>query len=57
LIAQVYLIGGSIPEENLSKYYNTCLVFGRRGELLAKHRLGEEGERGQKVRESEEREH
>lgn len=38
-----YLIGGSIPEavgqdEKTKKYYNTSLVFGPEGELLATHR-------------------
>lgn len=42
--AGVYLIGGSIPELVSSsggadkKYYNTSLVFGPQGELLATHR-------------------
>ncbi|XP_074157115.1 omega-amidase NIT2 [Sminthopsis crassicaudata] len=35
---QVYLIGGSIPEEDDGKFYNTCTVFGPDGALLAKHR-------------------
>lgn len=34
----VYLIGGSFPERNNGKLYNTCLVYGPNGELLAKHR-------------------
>lgn len=38
-----YLIGGSIPEvvgedEKSKKYYNTSLVFGPKGDLLATHR-------------------
>lgn len=38
-----YLIGGSIPELDLDKdkkkrYYNTSLIFGPKGELLATHR-------------------
>ena len=36
--AQVYLIGGSIPECEGDRIYNTSLVFGRDGSLLAKHR-------------------
>ena len=36
--AQVYLIGGSIPEREGDRIYNTALVFGRDGSLLAKHR-------------------
>lgn len=37
---QVYLIGGSIPERDAAdgKLYNTCLVYGPTGALLAKHR-------------------
>ncbi|XP_051841150.1 omega-amidase NIT2 [Antechinus flavipes] len=35
---QVYLIGGSIPEEDNGKFYNTCTVFGPDGALLTKHR-------------------
>ncbi|KAJ1922050.1 Omega-amidase nit3 [Tieghemiomyces parasiticus] len=38
--AQVYLVGGSIPEVDptTSKHYNTCPVFNREGELLTTHR-------------------
>jgi predicted amidohydrolase len=38
--AKVYLIGGSIPEldEKTKKYYNTCLIYDRDGQLLATHR-------------------
>jgi predicted amidohydrolase len=36
--AGVYLIGGSIPEFDQGKYYNTCLVFSPKGSLLATHR-------------------
>lgn len=35
---KIYLIGGSIPEREGSKLYNTCQVFGPDGKLLAKHR-------------------
>ncbi|XP_053700612.1 omega-amidase NIT2 [Synchiropus splendidus] len=35
---QVYLVGGSIPEEDGGKLYNSCTVFGPDGELLVKHR-------------------
>ncbi|KAF4987338.1 hypothetical protein FDECE_15472 [Fusarium decemcellulare] len=37
---QVYLIGGSIPEFNptTKKHYNTSLIFGPKGNLLATHR-------------------
>ncbi|CAI9602757.1 unnamed protein product, partial [Staurois parvus] len=34
----IYLIGGSIPEEDSGKLYNTCTVYGPDGILLAKHR-------------------
>ncbi|XP_038622209.1 omega-amidase NIT2 isoform X2 [Tachyglossus aculeatus] len=34
----IYLIGGSIPEEDAGKLYNTCTVFGPDGSLLVKHR-------------------
>ncbi|XP_069053512.1 omega-amidase NIT2 [Lepisosteus oculatus] len=34
----VYLIGGSIPEEDGGKLYNTCPVFAPDGTLLLKHR-------------------
>ncbi|KAM6528259.1 Omega-amidase nit3 [Fusarium falciforme] len=36
----VYLVGGSIPEfsPDTGKHYNTCLVFGPDGKLLATHR-------------------
>lgn len=34
----IYLVGGSIPETADGKIYNTCFVFGRNGEQLARHR-------------------
>ncbi|XP_047420834.1 omega-amidase NIT2 isoform X1 [Sciurus carolinensis] len=34
----LYLIGGSISEEDAGKIYNTCTVFGPDGTLLVKHR-------------------
>lgn len=34
----VYLVGGSIPEEDGGKLYNTCPVFGPDGSLVLKHR-------------------
>ncbi|KAJ1117269.1 hypothetical protein NDU88_005469 [Pleurodeles waltl] len=34
----IYLIGGSIPEEDAGKLYNTCAVFGPDGTMLLKHR-------------------
>jgi omega-amidase len=33
-----YLIGGSFPERNGDKLFNTCTVWNRRGELIATHR-------------------
>ncbi|XP_030583529.1 omega-amidase NIT2 [Archocentrus centrarchus] len=35
---QVYLVGGSIPEEDGGKLFNTCTVFGPDGEVILKHR-------------------
>ena len=34
----VILIGGSIPEAEHGRLYNSCFVFDRNGELLARHR-------------------
>ena len=34
----VYLVGGSIPEKENGKIYNTCFVFGRDGRQLGRHR-------------------
>ena len=34
----IYLIGGSIPEKDDGKLFNTCMVYGPGGEELAKHR-------------------
>ena len=34
----VYLIGGSIPESDNGKIYNTCLAFGPDGAVIGKHR-------------------
>ncbi|XP_042337233.1 omega-amidase NIT2-like, partial [Plectropomus leopardus] len=36
--SRVYLVGGSIPEEDGGKLYNSCTVFGPDGELILKHR-------------------
>ncbi|XP_013875688.1 omega-amidase NIT2 isoform X2 [Austrofundulus limnaeus] len=36
--SKVYLVGGSIPEEDSGKFYNTCAVFNPDGEMLLKHR-------------------
>ncbi|XP_064640285.1 omega-amidase NIT2-like [Lineus longissimus] len=34
----VYLVGGSIPEKDGDKLYNTCTVYNPAGDLIAKHR-------------------
>eukprot|EP00002_Diphylleia_rotans_P013299 TRINITY_DN2596_c0_g3_i7.p1 TRINITY_DN2596_c0_g3~~TRINITY_DN2596_c0_g3_i7.p1 ORF type:complete len:289 (+),score=59.11 TRINITY_DN2596_c0_g3_i7:72-938(+) len=34
----IYLVGGSIPEKEGEKLFNTCTVYGPDGVLLAKHR-------------------
>ncbi|XP_008279498.1 omega-amidase NIT2 isoform X2 [Stegastes partitus] len=36
--SKVYLVGGSIPEEDSGKLYNSCTVFGPDGEMILKHR-------------------
>lgn len=36
--SEVYLVGGSIPEEDGGKLFNTCPVFGPDGNMLLKHR-------------------
>uniref|UniRef100_A0A3Q3QW72 omega-amidase n=1 Tax=Monopterus albus TaxID=43700 RepID=A0A3Q3QW72_MONAL len=35
---KVYLVGGSIPEEDGGKLYNSCPVFGPDGDMILKHR-------------------
>lgn len=35
---EIYLVGGSIPENDQGKIYNTSYVFSPNGELLGKHR-------------------
>ena len=35
---QCYVIGGSIPERDSGKLYNTSTSFGPDGAMLAKHR-------------------
>jgi len=35
---KIYIIGGSVPEVENGKYYNTLTVFGPTGNLFAKHR-------------------
>ncbi len=34
----IYLFGGSIPEAEESRVFNTCFIFGPDGRLLARHR-------------------
>jgi len=34
----IYLVGGSMPEIDVDKIYNTCFVFNRNGEQIARHR-------------------
>ena len=34
----IYLIGGSIPEKDGDKTYNTSYIFNRNGEIIGKHR-------------------
>ena len=34
----ITLVGGSIPELSNGNTYNTCLVYSKAGDLLAKHR-------------------
>lgn len=35
---QIYLVGGTFPEIENNKFYNTCTVWGPEGNLLAKYR-------------------
>lgn len=35
---KTYLVGGSIPERDGGKLFNTSLIFGPQGQLLARHR-------------------
>jgi len=35
---EIYLVGGSIPEKEGDKLYNTCTVWSPQGQLLCKHR-------------------
>lgn len=34
----IYVVGGTVPELESEKVYNTSYVFGRKGELIGKHR-------------------
>ena len=36
--ADIYLVGGSIPEISMGKVFNTCFFFGPKGDLIGKHR-------------------
>ncbi len=53
----LYVVGGSLPELEEEKVYNTSCVYGRKGELLARHRKAHlfdiDVEGGQRFRESE----
>lgn len=35
---EIYLIGGTVPEKDGDKLYNTCTVFDPKGELILKYR-------------------
>ena len=35
---KIYLVGGSVPEREGEKLYNTCFVFDRAGKQIARHR-------------------
>jgi omega-amidase len=40
----IFLVGGSIPERDSDgRIYNSCVVFGPDGEIIAKHRKVREG--------------
>uniref|UniRef100_A0A0P4VQK9 omega-amidase n=1 Tax=Scylla olivacea TaxID=85551 RepID=A0A0P4VQK9_SCYOL len=34
----VFVVGGSVPERNGDKLFNTCTVWGPQGDMIAKHR-------------------
>lgn len=34
----IFVVGGTIPEIEGNKVYNTCTVWNSKGELVAKHR-------------------
>ena len=34
----IYVFGGSIPEEDAGRIFNTCFVFGRDGSIIGRHR-------------------
>lgn len=35
---EIYVVAGSIPEQDGSKIYNTCVVLNRQGKIIARHR-------------------
>eukprot|EP00124_Ichthyophonus_hoferi_P003147 Ihof_evm6s257 gene=Ihof_evmTU6s257 len=35
---KVFVVGGSIPEECDGKFYNTCFIYNREGNMVARHR-------------------
>lgn len=35
---QIYIIGGTFPEKDGEKFYNTSTVWNPNGDLIAKHR-------------------
>jgi omega-amidase len=35
---EIYIIGGTIPEKEGDKLFNTCTVWNPEGKLIAKHR-------------------
>lgn len=53
----IYLVGGSIPELEEDRVYNTCFVFDREGRQIARHRKAHlfdiDVEGGQRFQESE----
>jgi len=34
----VFIIGGSFPERDMGKLYNTCIAFNKEGDMVCKHR-------------------
>ena len=53
---ELYVVGGSLPELEGDRVYNTSFVYGRRGQLLARHRKAHlfdiDVEGGQRFKES-----
>ena len=52
----IYIVGGTVPELEEDRVYNTCYVYDRRGRLIAKHRKAHlfdiDVQGGQRFRES-----